>query len=63
VAQYRQLIAADIARDTRKLYATDEFTRRTSEDGGPGTLRGFFEARRAFLLNWMEEYAATPAAR
>jgi len=63
VAQYRALIAADVARDTRKLYSTDQFVAGTSDDGGPGTLRGFFEARRAFLLNWMAENAAPPAAR
>ena len=64
VAQYRALIAADVARDTRKLFTTDEFVVGTSDEGvGTGTLRGFFDARRAFLLNWMAENAATPAAR
>jgi hypothetical protein len=61
VAQYRALIAADVARDTRKLYTTEEFLSGTSDDAGPGTLRAFFEARRAFLLNWVAENAATAA--
>ena len=63
VAQYRALIAADVARDTRKLYSTDDFVRATSEDGGYNTLRTFFETRRAFLLNWMTENAAASQTR
>ena len=63
VKQYRELIAADVARDTRKLFSTDEFLARHGGRRRPGTLRGFFEARRAFLLNWMAENAAPPAAR
>ncbi len=49
VKQYRDLIADDVARDTRKLFSTDEFLRGTADDAG--TLRNFFEQRRAFLLN------------
>ena len=67
--QYRELIADDVARDTRKLFSTDEFLRTTADDPAadpaPGTLRSFFEARRAFLLRWMTENAAAappPAA-
>ena len=62
VAQYRALIAADVARDTRKLYTTDDFLHGTSEDASPGTLRAFFEARRAFLRNWVAENAVTEKA-
>jgi hypothetical protein len=52
VKQYRDLIGADVARDTRKLSSTDEFLRTTADEGGPGTLRTFFEQRREFLLGW-----------
>ncbi len=57
VKQYRDLIAADVARDTRKLFTTDEFLRGTADDG---TLRNFFEQRRAFLLKWAAENAGGP---
>jgi hypothetical protein len=49
VKQYRELISADVARETHKLFSTDEFLRSTADDG---TLRGFIEQRRTFLLNW-----------
>jgi hypothetical protein len=49
VKQYRDLIADDVARDTRKLYSTEDFLRGTADDG---TLRTFIDQRRAFLLNW-----------
>ena len=52
VKQYRDLIADDVARDTRKLFSTEEFLRSTAEDG---MLRGFIDQRRAFLLNWKPE--------
>jgi hypothetical protein len=64
VKQYRDLIADDVARDTRKLFSTDEFLRTTADDlESPafGTLRNFFEGRRAFLLKWTAENAAAPA--
>ena len=32
VKQYRDLIAADVARDTRKLFSTDDFLRTTADD-------------------------------
>jgi spore coat protein CotH len=42
--QYRALIAADVKRDTRKLYSTESF------DTGFDSLRSFIAARRAYLL-------------
>lgn len=61
VRQYRDLIADDVARDTRKLYSTDDFLRTTADDPTYGTLRSFFEGRRAFLLRWLAENTATAA--
>jgi len=63
VNQYRDLIADDVARDTRKLFSTDDFVSTTADDSGYGTLRSFFEGRRAFLLRWLAENAAAPAPR
>ena len=60
VKQYRDLIADDVARDTRKLYSTDEFLRGTADDG---TLRSFIDQRRTFLLNWVAQQSAPPAAQ
>ena len=61
VKQYRELIANDVARDARKLFSTDDFLRTTADDPASGTLRSFFEGRRAFLLRWIaENTAATP---
>jgi spore coat protein CotH len=54
VKQYRDLISDDVARDTRKLYATDQFLAGTADELSPGSLRSFFEQRRKFLLNWSE---------
>jgi hypothetical protein len=56
VRQRQALIANDIARDTRKLYSTAEFTAGVYGDGivTPApltTLKGFVEARQAFLLS------------
>lgn len=48
VARYRALIEADMARDTRKLFSTEEFMNSTSDTG---TLRAFIEERRSFLLS------------
>ena len=48
LAGYRELIGPDVARDTRKLYSTEAFD--TGFDGGAGSLRGFIEARGAYLL-------------
>ncbi len=47
-AQYRSLIAAEVAADTRKLYSTAAFTAGVEES--PGSLRSFMDRRRAFLL-------------
>jgi CotH protein len=63
VKQYRDLIAADVARDTRKLFSTDDFLSTTADDPAYGTLRSFFEGRRAFLLRWLEQNTAAPAPR
>ena len=63
VKEYRDLIAADVARDTRKLYTTDDFMRSTADDASGGTLRGFVEGRRAFLLSWLAENAGAAATR
>jgi hypothetical protein len=52
VREYRALIADDVARETRKLFSTEEFLRSTADDG---TLRTFIEDRRAFLLSWTPE--------
>jgi hypothetical protein len=49
VKQYRDLIAADVARDTRKLMTAEAFMASTADDG---SLRTFIDQRRAFLLNW-----------
>jgi CotH protein len=63
VKQYRDLIADDMARDTRKLFSTDDFLRTTADDSAYGTLRSFFEGRRAFLLRWIAENSAAQAPR
>ncbi|HEX5110033.1 MAG TPA: CotH kinase family protein, partial [Vicinamibacterales bacterium] len=63
VRQYSALIADDVARDTRKLFSTEEFVRTTADDPAMGTLRSFFEGRRAFLLQWFADNAAPIAAR
>lgn len=52
VRQYRDLIGDEVARDTRKLYSTEDFQRATGDEPAMGTLRFFFEQRRAFLLDW-----------
>jgi spore coat protein CotH len=52
VNQYRDLISQDVARDTRKLFSTDDFLRITADEPFTGTLRNFFEQRRIFLLDW-----------
>jgi hypothetical protein len=62
VKQYRDLISDDVARDTRKLFSTDQFLAGTADEPGPGNLRSFFDQRRAFLLNWSEP-GAPEAAR
>jgi hypothetical protein len=59
VEKYRAVIAADVERDTRKLYPTAEFASGTfgRGDGSPQdatTLKGFADQRRAFLLDHAE---------
>jgi len=49
VKQYRDLIGPDVARETHKLFSTEDFRRATADDG---TLRAFIEQRRNFLLSW-----------
>ena len=63
IRQYSELIADDVARDTRKLFSTEDFVRTTADEPTGGTLRSFFEGRRAFLLQWFTDNAATVAAR
>ena len=50
----RKLIAADVAKGTRKLYATEKFDTEVFGDGegelSPETIKGFIQQRRAFLL-------------
>lgn len=48
LAGYRELIGPDVARNTRKLYSTEAFD--TGFDSGSGSLKGFIEARGAYLL-------------
>jgi hypothetical protein len=62
VQQYRDLIADDVARDTRKLFSTDAFVSATADEPTPGTLRSFFENRRTFLLQWITDNNTTAAA-
>jgi hypothetical protein len=54
VKQYRDLISDEVARDTRKLYSTDQFLAGTADEPSPGNLRSFFDQRREFLLKWPE---------
>jgi hypothetical protein len=63
VARHQARIQAEVARDTRKLYSTDEFTTAVYGDGKTEapvtTLKGFVEQRRAFLLNHPDVLKAT----
>jgi hypothetical protein len=56
VLRYQALIEEAVKADTRKLFSTDEFY--AGIDGGQAaeerSLRGFFERRRAFLLEHEE---------
>ncbi|HWH67914.1 MAG TPA: CotH kinase family protein, partial [Candidatus Sulfotelmatobacter sp.] len=63
VAHYQGLITADVKADTRKLesfeafqraLATESQTTAARSSGGDGSLKGFAEQRRAFLLNHAE---------
>jgi len=51
VAQYRELIADDVARETRGEYSYENFLRDTSDASSPTNLRSFMEQRRAYLLS------------
>ena len=55
VAGYRSLLEKEVEADTRKLSTFDAFLQATadttSEEGRSGTLRSFFEKRRAYLLS------------
>ena len=55
VKQYRELIAKDIERDTRKLFPTEAFLAGTSNEPVEGSLRKFIEGRRAALLKMTAE--------
>jgi spore coat protein CotH len=48
LTDYRDLIGADVARDTRKLYSTEAFN--ASFDGPADSLKSFVDARREYLL-------------
>ena len=53
VAKYQLLIEPTVEADTRKLSGFDAFKSSVGgPQGGGNTLRGFVEARRAFLLNY-----------
>ncbi len=63
--QYHSLIAADVAKDTRKLNSTEEFNRSLDSEvvsgtaggsggGRPASLKGFADQRRQFLLKHAE---------
>jgi CotH kinase protein len=49
---YRDLIREVMQGDNRKLYSTQQF-----ESGADSSLRTFVEARRAFLLDWLDTNA------
>lgn len=57
LSDYRDLIAEDVARDTRKLYSTAEFD--SSFDGSSNSLRRFLADRRAYLLGFLDSRADT----
>jgi spore coat protein CotH len=57
VKGYRDLISDDVARDTRKLFSTEQFLAAIADEPSAGSLRNFIDQRRAFLLNWSEPAA------
>jgi hypothetical protein len=68
--KYQALIAADVEKDTHKLYSFEAFqnglTKEVEEQGGRGSrqtisLKGFVDRRREFLLNHAEVKKAAPA--
>ncbi len=50
VAEYRELIADEVAADTKKLGTTEGFLQATSDDAKTKGLKNFVERRRKFLL-------------
>jgi hypothetical protein len=61
VAQYRELVAAEVEADTRKLESFDAFERTTADTAAsPGgrarelPLRTFADQRRKYLLDYQE---------
>lgn len=48
VTRWQSLIAADVARDTRKLFSTEAFA--TGTRGAESSLQSFMEKRREYLL-------------
>ena len=59
IENYRELLEKDVAADTRKLTATEAFRpgiygEEGEEPPGAGTLKGFAEQRRAYLLSHPE---------
>ncbi|MDB4473877.1 CotH kinase family protein, partial [Opitutaceae bacterium] len=65
VLQYQALIEDDMKTDTRKLATTEAFFAGVDDGGGEASssLRGFFERRRAFLLDHEEVKSAPPLDR
>ncbi|MFM8252750.1 MAG: CotH kinase family protein, partial [Planctomycetota bacterium] len=51
VTHFRQLLEPELARDTRKLSSVEAFLRATADEPADGSLRGFIEKRREFLLS------------
>ncbi|TWT31799.1 CotH kinase family protein [Blastopirellula retiformator] len=53
IARHAELIAADIANDTRKLESLEAFEQATAvKDPGEGSLLNFLQKRREYLLNY-----------
>jgi hypothetical protein len=51
VTHFRRLLEPELARDTRKLSSLEAFLRATADEPTEGSLRGFIEQRRAYLLS------------
>jgi hypothetical protein len=54
VLEYRNLIMADVAKDTRKLFSTDQFASGTADAPIEMNLRAFFDERRAAVLKMLD---------
>lgn len=69
VAEYQALIAEEVQLDTRKLYATEAFSKGITEDVTEGSgfrggnrfmgLKNFADKRRAYLLNYLQAKRAS----